>query len=88
MSMSNPPRRTYVLSDLYDADLRTTDPVAARLAANKRIPHPLKGVQYADGIHPPGWTTEKRPPAVAPSPRVWCPCGCGATWCSADGVEA
>lgn len=38
------------LSDLYDADQRTTDPVVADLAATKTIPHPLNNVQYADGI--------------------------------------
>lgn len=38
------------LSDLYDADYRATHPEAARLAAEKKIPHPLNNVQYADGI--------------------------------------
>lgn len=38
------------LSDLYDADYRATHPEAARLAAEKTIPHPLNNVQYADGI--------------------------------------
>lgn len=38
------------LSDLYDADYRATHPEAARLAAEKTIPHPLNNAQYADGI--------------------------------------
>lgn len=40
------------LSDLYDADRRVTDPVVARLSAEKTIPHPLNNVAYADGISP------------------------------------
>lgn len=38
------------LADLYDADKRTTDPQVADAAASVRIPHPLRGVRYADGI--------------------------------------
>lgn len=41
---------TFTLSDLYDADLRTTEPVAQDVAAELRIPHPLKNVAYADGM--------------------------------------
>lgn len=40
------------LSDLYDADRRTRDPEVRELAGRKTIPHPLRGVQYADGIKP------------------------------------
>lgn len=40
------------LSDLYDADRRTRDPQAARLASEMFIPHPLEGVTYADGTEP------------------------------------
>jgi hypothetical protein len=42
--------RRYTLSSLYDADVRTKDPVARRLAGETKIPHPLNNVQYADGI--------------------------------------
>lgn len=42
---------TFRLSDLYDADRRTTDPVARSLAATMTIPHPLPGVAYADGVY-------------------------------------
>lgn len=38
------------LSTLYDADARTKDPVVARIAAEYSIPHPLHGIQYADGV--------------------------------------
>jgi len=38
------------LADLYDADRRRRDPEAARLAAAVRIPHPLHGVEYSDGV--------------------------------------
>src|SRR5699024_2767929 len=31
---------------------RVTDPVVARLSAEKTIPHPLNNVAYADGISP------------------------------------
>ena len=41
------------LSDLYDADRRTTDPVVAHLADTVRVPHPLHGVTYADGEYMP-----------------------------------
>lgn len=44
--------KTYQLSDLYDADQRVTDPRLARLAASTLIPHPLRSVQYADGVNP------------------------------------
>lgn len=39
-----------LLSDLYDADRRATDPEVRRMATEKTIPHPLNNVQYADGI--------------------------------------
>ncbi|ROR76094.1 hypothetical protein SAMN06295974_3758 [Plantibacter flavus] len=38
------------LSDLYDADKRTRDPVVRALATTSTIPHPLNNVRYADGI--------------------------------------
>ena len=37
------------LSDLYDADLRKREPFIVGLAMVTYIPHPLKGVVYADG---------------------------------------
>lgn len=40
------------LSDLYDADRRTTDPEVWALAAQTLIPHPLSGLTYADGTAP------------------------------------
>ena len=40
----------YSFADLYDADKRTTDPRVESLAAALPIPHPLRNVQYADGI--------------------------------------
>ena len=43
-------QRTVQLSDLYDADKRTRDPLIARLAAESTIPHPLYEVRYADGV--------------------------------------
>jgi len=49
--MTDNPLR-YSLSDLYDADKRATDRRAAELAARLPIPHPLRNVQYADGISP------------------------------------
>ena len=45
-------RAPILLSDLYDADRRTRDPEVRELAARQTIPHPLRGVQYADGIKP------------------------------------
>lgn len=39
------------LADLYDADMRTRDKLTARLAATTKIPHPLRGVVYADGTY-------------------------------------
>ena len=40
------------LADLYDGDkFRTAEDVTA-LRATVRIPHPLTGVQYADGSYP------------------------------------
>jgi len=38
------------LSDLYDADLRQRSTGAKRLSQRVRIPHPLHGVEYADGV--------------------------------------
>lgn len=38
------------LSDLYDADRRTVDLEVHRMAADVPIPHPLIGVEYADGV--------------------------------------
>ncbi len=38
------------LSDLYDADQRSRDPAVAALAACLSIPHPLHGIEYADGV--------------------------------------
>lgn len=38
------------LSDLYDADERAKEHIVARTASRHRIPHPLPGVQYADGV--------------------------------------
>lgn len=46
--MSGPIR----IVDLYDADRRTTDPEVRRLANDMPIPHPLRMVQYGDGIRP------------------------------------
>lgn len=40
----------YVLSDLYDADRRVTDPTVRRLSQQQIIPHPLGNVRYADGM--------------------------------------
>lgn len=40
----------YSLTDLYDADRRTKDATARRLATGGLIPHPLINVQYADAI--------------------------------------
>ena len=40
------------LSDIYDADQATRDPVVAKLRGEVRIPHPLNGVQYGDGLIP------------------------------------
>jgi hypothetical protein len=37
------------LTDLYDADKRTRDPVVRRIAERFTIPHPLHGIRYADG---------------------------------------
>lgn len=37
------------LADLYDGDRRTRDRQVSDLAARVVIPHPLHGVQYADG---------------------------------------
>lgn len=44
------PRLT--LSNVYDADRRTTDPRALEVAARMPVPHPLRGVAYADGTLP------------------------------------
>lgn len=44
------PHPGFQLSDLYDADRRTRDEVAARLASWMTIPHPLYEVRYADGV--------------------------------------
>jgi hypothetical protein len=41
---------SYQLSELYDADKRKKDPVLARLCEDQPIPHPLHGVEYADGV--------------------------------------
>lgn len=37
------------LADLYDADKAMTDPVILGLRVLTTIPHPLHGVDYADG---------------------------------------
>jgi hypothetical protein len=47
--MNNTPVR---LVDLYDADRRATDPQVHRLANDTLIPHPLRNVQYTDGMRP------------------------------------
>lgn len=47
-----PARTSFSLSDLYSANVRANYPEAMRLAAELTIPHPLKNVQYADGIIP------------------------------------
>ena len=40
----------YRLSDLYDADRATAEPAVAEIRRKQRIPHPLREVQYADGV--------------------------------------
>jgi hypothetical protein len=40
------------LSDLYDADRRKTWANVERLASVTHIPHPLTGIDYADGSIP------------------------------------
>lgn len=40
------------LSDLYDADARTKNAEARRLAGESTIPHPLNNVEYADAVSP------------------------------------
>lgn len=42
--------KTYQLSDFYDADARATGLRLQRLAAKTLVPHPLREVQYGDGI--------------------------------------
>lgn len=42
-------RTSTTLSDLYDADLRGAEPAVATIACDVFVPHPLTGVQYADG---------------------------------------
>jgi len=37
------------LADLYDGDRRTRDPAVAAVAERQLIPHPLHGIEYADG---------------------------------------
>ena len=44
-------REGTTLSDLYDPDLRSTEPQIATRAAQYRVPHPLTGVAYADGVY-------------------------------------
>lgn len=44
-------RNSVTLSDIYNADNRRTSPVIASLAERTPIPHPLRGVGYADGTH-------------------------------------
>lgn len=39
------------LTDVYDADLRITDPLTTELVAKVTIPHPLLDVEYADGVY-------------------------------------
>lgn len=38
------------LSDLYDADKSVTRIDIASMRAVRKIPHPLHGVEYADGV--------------------------------------
>jgi hypothetical protein len=40
------------LSDLYDADKRARSALVTGLALYSRAPHPLTGVEYADGSIP------------------------------------
>ncbi|WP_159622700.1 hypothetical protein [Ruania rhizosphaerae] len=42
----------FSLADIYNADVRSVHTDARQLAAKVYIPHPLNGVQYADGISP------------------------------------
>lgn len=42
----------YTLSRIYDADARVRDPKVAAIAARMPVPHPLRGVTYADGTLP------------------------------------
>lgn len=44
-------RNSTVLSDLYNADLRSTVPAISALSRNVLIPHPLVDVTYADGSY-------------------------------------
>lgn len=48
-------REGTTLSDIYDPDLRSTEPGVRALAATVMVPHPLVGVAYADGT----WTAHK-----------------------------
>lgn len=38
------------LADLYNADLRRADRAVRAIAEGVMIPHPLHGVDYADGV--------------------------------------
>jgi hypothetical protein len=40
-----------ILSELYDGDKFTYREDCRQLRRTVRIPHPLKGVKYADGIY-------------------------------------
>ncbi|MEJ7648677.1 MAG: hypothetical protein WKF57_06550 [Nakamurella sp.] len=44
------PTSIYHLSDLYDADRAAMDPAVAEIRRTQRVPHPLREVQYADGV--------------------------------------
>ena len=45
-------RTTRQLVELYDADLRTIDQRTFDMASRVPIPHPLRNVEYADGMRP------------------------------------
>jgi hypothetical protein len=68
------------LADLYDADRYARDPVVQDLRSTVQAPHPLHGVDYADGVLICGrmgcrpcqeWRVLNRPPYPAKVPRSW-----------------
>lgn len=66
------------LANLYDADLRRTNPLIGQLAAGRLIPHPLRNVEYADGVFMP--CTHAKKHARFERCAVPTSCRCGAPW--------
>jgi hypothetical protein len=56
------------LRDLFDADKRIRDTEIRDLAIAVRIPHPLRGVQYGDGIGGRRHARKHTPEQTCPAP--------------------